>query len=207
MSMDLDTRIRQFAQMAEADPNNELGHFSLGKAYLEANRFEEAVASLQRVIEINPKMSKAYHVLGEACNGAGQRDKAIELMTRGIEVADELGDRMPRDAMISLLKEWGAPAPPLKSASSAAPSSREVGASKSGFACARCRKPSGQLPKPPFKGELGQKVFDNVCATCWGEWITTGTKVINELGLVLASPQGQQAYDQYMVEFLQLENT
>ena len=32
-----------------------------------------------------------------------------------------------------------------------------------------------------------------------------GTKVINELGLVLREPECQTTYDQYMVEFLQLE--
>ena len=32
-----------------------------------------------------------------------------------------------------------------------------------------------------------------------------GTKVINELGLALSSQEGQDAYDQYMIEFLQLE--
>ncbi len=32
-----------------------------------------------------------------------------------------------------------------------------------------------------------------------------GTKVINELGLVLSTPAGAQSYDQYMLEFLQLE--
>lgn len=34
-----------------------------------------------------------------------------------------------------------------------------------------------------------------------------GTKVINELGLQLATKAGQDAYDQYMLEFLQLEPT
>jgi hypothetical protein len=34
-----------------------------------------------------------------------------------------------------------------------------------------------------------------------------GTKVINELGLVLSSKAGQEAYDQYMKEFLQLEES
>ena len=32
-----------------------------------------------------------------------------------------------------------------------------------------------------------------------------GTKVINELALVLSRPEGQRAYDQYMLEFLQIE--
>jgi hypothetical protein len=33
-----------------------------------------------------------------------------------------------------------------------------------------------------------------------------GTKVINELGLVLSSPEANATYDQYMIEFLQLED-
>ena len=61
------------------------------------------------------------------------------------------------------------------------------------------------MPKPPFKGPLGERILANTCSGCWGEWIPMGTKVINELGLVLSTPAGQEAYDQYMVEFLQLE--
>jgi Fe-S cluster biosynthesis and repair protein YggX len=33
-----------------------------------------------------------------------------------------------------------------------------------------------------------------------------GTKVINELGLVMSNPESQATYDQYMIEFLQLED-
>ena len=42
-----DTRIEQFKNMTEADPENELGHFSLGKAYLDAGQFDEAASSLR----------------------------------------------------------------------------------------------------------------------------------------------------------------
>ena len=47
--MDTSTRIEQFTRMTQADPDNELGHFSLGKALLEAHRYAEAVAALSRV--------------------------------------------------------------------------------------------------------------------------------------------------------------
>lgn len=204
MTADLETRIRQFTQMAEADPENELGHFSLGKAYLEADRADEAVDPLRRALALNPALSKAYQLLGEALERSGRRDEAVQMVTRGVTVADEQGDRMPLTAMIKLLEDWGAKVPPLKSGASAKPAAGTA-TGAGGFQCGRCGKPSGRLPKPPFKGPLGQKIHDHVCDSCWREWIMMGTKVINELGLVLSTPHGQQTYDQYMIEFLQLE--
>jgi Fe-S cluster biosynthesis and repair protein YggX len=199
-------RIAQFQKMANDDPNNELGHFSLGKAYLEAGRPGDAVPSLRRVIELRRSMSKAYQLLGEAYEKLGRRNEAVEIMMEGVKVSDELGDVMPRDTMVRLLESWGETPPKLKTSS--APSVQHQSGSNSsvaGFRCSRCGRPDSQLPKPPFKGPLGQRVFENVCSNCWREWIPTGTKVINELGLLLSSPSGQQAYDQYMQEFLQLE--
>ena len=103
--MDQDRRIQQFKQMAEADPDNELGHFSLGKAYLDAGRFDDAVGSLTRALDLNLTMSKGYQLLGDAFDRAGKRAKAIEAMTKGVTVADEQGDRMPRDAMAKVLRD------------------------------------------------------------------------------------------------------
>ena len=203
--MNDEQRIQQFEQMIAADPQNELGHFSLGKAYLEADRFDEAAESLARVLEINPQMSKAYQLLGEAHDKNGHRETAIKVMTRGVTVADGQGDRMPRDAMVGMLREWGAPVPILKETRRAPDTKVTHDDPITGFKCSRCGRPSGKLPKPPFKGPLGEKVFAHACENCWREWIGMGTMVINELGLVLSSPEGQDAYDQHMIEFLQLE--
>ena len=108
MSNTQDERIERFKHMTDADPGNELGHFSLGKAYFEAGKFAEATASFSRAVELNPILTKAYQFLGEAHDKLGEREKAIELLTRGVTVADKQGDRMPRDKMAGLLKEWGA---------------------------------------------------------------------------------------------------
>ena len=203
--MNDDKRIRQFEQMVAADRQNELGHFSLGKAYLDAGRFDDAAESLARVIEINPRMSKAFQLLAEAHEKNGHRQAAIEVMTRGVTIADEQGDRLPRDAMAGLLREWAAPVPPFRQEKSAADSEVGSGASVDGFKCGRCGRPRGQLPKPPFKGPLGEQVFAHICKSCWQDWISMGTKVINELGLELSTSKGQDTYDQYMIEFLQLD--
>lgn len=203
--MDPEVRIQQFRQMADADPDNELGHFSLGKAFLDATR------PLRRVLELKPSFSKAYHLLGVALDKSGNREEAIETVTKGVTVADEHGDRVPRDAMVDLLREWGASVPAFKESAATAGTTATAdgtstgGTSVDGFSCTRCSRPGGKLSKPPFKGPLGEIILDHICESCWREWIPMGTKVINELGLVLASQQGQDSYDQYMIEFLQLE--
>ncbi len=205
MANELENRISQFKQMAEADPNNELGHLSLGKAYLEAGRFKEATVPLSRALSLNPALSKAYQLLGEAWSKAGERTKAVDILARGVTVADEQGDRSPRDAMAQNLRELGAEIPSFSRVSASAPAnSPEI--SQSGFRCSRCGKPHGQLAKVPFKGILGAKIAANVCQSCWREWIGMGTKVINELGLQLSNSEAQATYDQYMIEFLQLED-
>lgn len=201
-----DQRIEQFQKMAESDPQNELGHFSLGKAYMDNGRFDDAIGSLSRAVELNDRMSKGYQILGDAYNRSGQRERAVETLTRGVTVADKQGDRMPRDAMAAMLKEMGAPVPAMQESSKPTGGADAAPSSSKGFQCARCRRPTGQLEKVPFKGPMGLTIIDNVCSTCWHEWISMGTKVINELSLTLSTKAGQESYDQYMIEFLQLED-
>ncbi len=195
---DSGNRIEQFQKMAEADPNNELGHFSLGRAYLEAGDWSHAAQSLDRCLQLNANLSKAYDLLGAALLKLGLRERAIERLTAGVKVADERGDVMPRNDMISKLKELGAPAPELKQAAVQKP----VGASE--VQCRRCNRVARQLPSPPFSNTQGREIFEKVCADCWREWIGMGTKLINELRLPLSDPKAQKIFDQNMVEFLNL---
>lgn len=205
--MDIDARIEQFKRMAEADPENELGHFSLGKAYIDAERFEEAVKPLQRVLQLNPTFSKAYQLLGQAQIGLDQRSDAVATLKRGYEVAAERGDVMPKNEMAALLTELGEQPPAVGSAGQSATAQPAAAASsEKGFRCARCGRPHGKLAERPFKGALGEVVWANTCQDCWQEWIRMGTKVINEMGLQLADPRAQAVYDEYMKEFLQIES-
>ncbi|NOT00856.1 MAG: hypothetical protein HOP29_09530 [Phycisphaerales bacterium] len=205
---DMDSRIAQFKNMAEADPDNELGHFSLGKAYIDAKRYAEAEQPLRRVLQLNPAYSKAYEMLGKALVESGRRADAVSVLEQGYAVAAERGDVMPREQIANMLAELGHAPPPI-AASAGRPAAKPVDASSaasaSGFRCARCGRPHGQLPKAPFKGPLGMKILAQSCSECWKEWIPTGTKVINEMGLALADPKAQELYDEYMKEFLQLD--
>src|ERR1700722_2262022 len=108
---DQNARIEQFRKMAEADPKNELGHFSLGKAYLDAGMNAPAIESFQRALELNPDIAKVYQLLATALLKENRKPEAIERLTKGVEVAAVRGDLMPKNEMIKMLKELGAPVP------------------------------------------------------------------------------------------------
>lgn len=193
-------RIEQFRKMAEADPENELGHFSLGRAYLDAGQYSEATQSLERAISLNPNLSKAYQLLASALLKQGDREAAISRLSQGVKIADGRGDMVPRNEMVKQLQELGAPVPEL-----AAPKTKtEVGQGQ--VRCRRCLHIGPQLPSPPFSNAQGKLIFENICADCWRAWIGMGTKVINELRLPLSDPKAQKLFDQHMFEFLNLKS-
>jgi Fe-S cluster biosynthesis and repair protein YggX len=194
-------RIDQFRQMVSADPQNELGHFSLGRAYLEAGLNKQAIASLQRAIELNPKLGRAYELLAQAMLQTGMKPQAIDVLTRGVPVADERGERLSRDAMIQTLKTLGSPVPELPSAKHPAQPIAE-----NEVLCGRCGNLGAKLVRPPFRNDQGMLIQTHVCAPCWKEWLEMGTKVINELRLPLNEPEAQRVYERHMLEFLNLSD-
>ena len=87
----LQDRIAQFRKMANDDPENELGHYRLGQLLLEDKQYDEAIRSFRRTLELSPQFSKVYQLLGECFTRLGQTDKAVEVLTRGWQTADERG--------------------------------------------------------------------------------------------------------------------
>ena len=197
----LESRIEQFRKMANDDPNNELGHFSLGRACLDAGQDADAIASLERALSINPNLSKAYQLLATALLRQGQRDPAIERLTQGVVKADERGDVLPRTEMTRMLTELGAAVPELKAKPAAA---QPIGEGQ--VLCKRCGRVATHLAKPPFRNAFGQEIFENTCTDCWREAIGQGTKVINELRLPMSDPQAQKQWDIHIREFLNLQH-
>jgi Fe-S cluster biosynthesis and repair protein YggX len=195
---DPNPRIEQFRKMAEADPENELGHFSLGKAYLDAGQTGPAIQSFQRVLELNPDIAKVYQMLGAALVKENRKPEAIARLTKGVEVAAARGELMPKNEMIKMLGELGAKVPQ----SVASAPEQTVGEGQ--VLCNRCGRVKRKQASPPFSNAQGKEIYEKICADCWREWIGMGTKVINELRLPLSDPQAQKIFDQHMKEFLNL---
>lgn len=49
--------------------------------------------------------------------------------------------------------------------------------------CVRCGRMGEQLAKPPLRNELGTRVHESICRTCWDEWLKFQTALINHHGL------------------------
>ena len=198
----LDDRIAQFENMTAADPQNDMAHFSLGNAYLQAGRHGEAAERFERCLEINPEMSKAYQLAGDAMIKAGWTDKAVATLERGYEVAASKGDLMPKNAMAELLESIGRTPPELSDATKER--AEEIAASGS-FICQRTGRPGHQLDAPPFKGAIGAWIQEHISQETWRDWIGQGTKVINELRLDLSREEDAETYDEHMYEFIGLD--
>ena len=194
-------RIAQFEKMAAADPSNEMAHFSLGNAYLQAGRFAESAQSLEKCIAANAEMSKAYQLCGDAMIKAGWEDKAVAVLEKGYMIAAAKGDRLPQQAIAKLLEGIGRHAPVLAEEKETAERLRESGA----FVCRRTGRPGTKLPSPPLRGPLGAWIFENISAETWRQWIGQGTKVINELRLDFTRDRDQEMYDQHMREYLGID--
>jgi len=191
-------RIEQFRKMAEADPNNELGHFSLGRALLDGGDDAGAIASFDRVIALNPNLSKVYQLKGTAQLKLEDKAAAIETLTTGAKIATERGDMMPRNEMLKMLADLGVELPELARRAAEQP----VGEGQ--VLCQRCGRVNRKLAEPPYRNDYGRMIQSKICADCWREWVGMGTKVINELRLPLADPQAQKVFAQHEREFLNL---
>jgi tetratricopeptide (TPR) repeat protein len=190
-------RIAQFRKMASDDPENELGHFRLGQLLAEDGQHEEAAKSFERTLELNPQFSKVYQLLGECRSKLGKKEQAVEVLARGYKVADENGDRMPRDAMAKLLADLGAPVPKPE------PAAATNDGPETGFRCQRPGCAAGKRAKPmaapPIPDPIGVRIQEQICADCWESWKKDySIKVINELRLDLSSEFGSSEYDKYM---------
>ena len=200
----LHDRIAQFRKMATDDPENELGHFRLGQLLMEDKQYADAVQSFRKAMELSPQFSKVYQLLGESQLALGDRPAAVETLIAGYKMADERGDRMPRDAMGKMLTDLGETLPV-----SAPPEAAD--GPETGFRCERPGCPAGKRAKPlaasPLPDAIGVRIAEKICADCWQSWFKDySIKVINELRLDLSSEFGQAEYDKHMREYFGFED-
>lgn len=68
-----------------------------------------------------------------------------------------------------------------------------------------CQKLKQELPgldRPPYPGELGQKIFENISREAWQAWLKQQTMLINEYRLALIDPKAQSFLKEEMQKFL-----
>ena len=71
----------------------------------------------------------------------------------------------------------------------------------------KCSKYGKELPgleKAPFGGDVGKRIFDEVSAQAWKEWLEMQIKVINEYRLNMGNAKDYQVLVEQMMAFLNL---
>jgi Fe-S cluster biosynthesis and repair protein YggX len=60
--------------------------------------------------------------------------------------------------------------------------------------CVKLGKELEGLDKAPLKGELGQRVYDNVSKEAWALWVSHSTMIVNEYRLELGTPAANRIW-------------
>jgi len=58
--------------------------------------------------------------------------------------------------------------------------------------CVKLGREAEGLEKPPYPGELGQRIFEQVSKEAWKEWLSHQTMLINEYRLVAFEAKARQ---------------
>jgi Fe-S cluster biosynthesis and repair protein YggX len=60
--------------------------------------------------------------------------------------------------------------------------------------CVKLDKEAEGLDRPPIKGELGQRIYENVSKEAWKQWIGHSTMLVNEYRLELGTPEANRIW-------------
>lgn len=68
--------------------------------------------------------------------------------------------------------------------------------------CVKLKRRLPGLESPPFPGELGQRIYENVSQQAYQMWIEQSTIIINHYGLSLGDPDARAFLQEQMEVFL-----
>ena len=97
--------LESLEKMLAKGVDNPLLRFGLGKGYLDLGDYPRAAEHFQRCIELDPKYSAAWKLLGKAHQGQGNLPAARQAWERGLQAAQAHGDKQAEKEMTVFLKK------------------------------------------------------------------------------------------------------
>lgn len=67
--------------------------------------------------------------------------------------------------------------------------------------CVKLKQELPGLEKPPFPGELGQRIYEHVSQQAYNMWPAQQVLIINHYGLNMADPESRKILREQMEEF------
>ena len=68
--------------------------------------------------------------------------------------------------------------------------------------CAYLQRDAEGLDRPPYPGELGQRIYASISKEAWGAWVRHQTMLMNEYRLTPIDPKARQFLVEEMEKFL-----
>ena len=67
--------------------------------------------------------------------------------------------------------------------------------------CNHFQKELEGLDRPPYPGEIGQRIYNSVSKKAWQMWIEHQTMLINENKLSMVNPESRKYLQEEMIKF------
>ncbi|MFP4063634.1 MAG: oxidative damage protection protein [Halochromatium sp.] len=67
--------------------------------------------------------------------------------------------------------------------------------------CVKLGREAEGLDRPPYPGELGQRLFENVSKQAWADWLKHQTMLINENRLSPMDPKARAFLEEQMEKY------
>ena len=67
--------------------------------------------------------------------------------------------------------------------------------------CVHLKREAPGLDRPPYPGELGKRIFENVSKEAWQKWVSHQTMLINEYRLTPMEPKARKFLEAEMEKF------
>jgi Fe-S cluster biosynthesis and repair protein YggX len=68
--------------------------------------------------------------------------------------------------------------------------------------CVYLKREAEGFDRPPYPGELGRRVYENVSKEAWAQWVRHQTMLINENRLSPIEPKARKFLEEEMQKFL-----
>ena len=68
--------------------------------------------------------------------------------------------------------------------------------------CAKIGKEAEGLDFPPYPGDLGKRIYENISKEAWEGWVGHQTMLINEYRLTPVDPKNRKFLEEEMEKFL-----
>lgn len=105
--MDSGIRLERLQKLVEKNPRDSFAWYGLAMEYKNQGRHQEAADAFEQLLGKNPGYTAAYFHYGMTLKQLGEEEKAKEVLSKGVRVAEEKGEKRAREEMLEELNALG----------------------------------------------------------------------------------------------------